>query len=156
MLKGKNVTFEDLKELLSATAFYKIEMTDTYVALDDIHLKIHLKNKNEILDESYNLSISKCKDAFEDDMHHFHFSKFETHFTYKGELIQLIEVFKISGKESYSDEKIIDLYIPIQADKPINTPLPEEDEFRKVIFKTFNNQQALDILKESVFRLSIV
>lgn len=77
--------FEELKNLLANTGFYKVENAETYVALDDIDLKFHLINETQVADDSRDRTISAIKNAFRQDMHSFKISVFQLNITYNGE-----------------------------------------------------------------------
>lgn len=141
--------FEQIKEYLAESDFYNIEETDSFVAVNDINLKFHLRNENFIPEDSPERLISALKSVFSNDMHSFKISTFDTDFTYKGELFQKIKLYKISGIESYTQDKVIDIYFPVQNKKPIYTKIPEDDLFRRVIIRILNSRQALEILSDS-------
>ncbi|TYO27841.1 hypothetical protein [Acinetobacter baumannii] len=147
--------FEELKNLLANTGFYKVENAETYVALDDIDLKFHLINETQVADDSRDRTISAIKNAFRQDMHSFKISVFQLNITYNVGLVQSFDIHKISGFESYTDDKLIELYFPIQNGKLIYTPIPEDDIFRRAIIRNLNSKQAFEILSES-FSPSII
>lgn len=149
------MNFETLKNILADTGFYKIENAYSFVALNDINLKIHLINENEIDDDSHERTILAIKSAFRQDMHSYKISIFQLNITYNGEVVQSFDIHKISGFEQDTYDKLIELYFPIQKDKLIYTPIPENDIFRRAIIGNLNSKEAFKILSET-FSPSII
>ncbi|ENT3302542.1 MULTISPECIES: hypothetical protein [Acinetobacter calcoaceticus/baumannii complex] len=147
--------FEELRNLLSETDFYKVENCDIYVALDNINLKIQLENRVEFPDDSNEKVVVACRSVFRDDIHRVKVSAYNAVFKFNGEVIQSFTLYKISGLETYSEDKVINIYLPIPKGKLIYSQIPEDDFFRRSIIKKLNNRQALEIITDT-FRPSII
>ena len=119
--------FEELRNLLSETDFYKVENCDIYVALDNINLKIQLENRVEFPDDSNEKVVVACRSVFRDDIHRVKVSAYNAVFKFNGEVIQSFTLYKISGLETYSEDKVINIYLPIPKGKLIYSQIPEDD-----------------------------